>query len=54
MQICVNVKCKLSFNYFILLLTRGSEMPKRRVAQASIRLATVVTKNKERNVRSPS
>ena len=38
------------------IISRGTEMPQKRVGQAAIRLATAVIKfkNKERNVRAPS
>ena len=52
---------KLSYEKVVLLellykLQEGQRCPKRRVAQAAIRLATAVItfRNKERNVRSPS
>ena len=40
----------------LILKQEGKRCPKRRVAQAAIRLTTAVIKfrNKERNVRSPS
>ena len=60
MVICIPVKFEFNWSNRFRVTVRkqqeGQRCPKRRVAQAAIRLATAVItfRNKERNVRSPS